>query len=281
MWEMLSPLGTSGVRGDDDTALDVQVLADPAKGAGLGVQVVDRDVEESLDLGGVEVHCDDVVTSSGLEHVGHQAGGDGGTRLVLLVLARVGEVGQDGRDTARRGRLAGVDHDEELHDAVVDLSGGGGLQDEDVFVADGFADCDGGFLVGVLEDEDAGEFYAESVASHSRVSDPYIGDLQSLHGDCAIDVSRRVAGAYVPVGDELRELRVTVASQQLYAIGGHDRGCACCLLQRKIQGSESRFNQPYSKPKLCTPLPSQKNIRSILSHISLCLMNCPKRRIRH
>ena len=30
-----------------------------------------------------------------------------------------------------------------------------------IFVADGFADCDGGFLVGVLEDHDLGQFYTQ------------------------------------------------------------------------------------------------------------------------
>lgn len=55
-----------------------EVLADPFHRRGLGVEVVDRDVEEALDLGGVEVHGDDVVAAGGLEHVGHEFGGDGG-----------------------------------------------------------------------------------------------------------------------------------------------------------------------------------------------------------
>lgn len=37
------------------------------------------------------------------------------------------------------------------------------MEDEDVFVADGFTDCDGSFLVGVLEDHDFGELDAESL----------------------------------------------------------------------------------------------------------------------
>lgn len=79
----------------------------------------------------MEVHGDDVVAASRLQHVGHEASGDGGTRFVLLVLTRIGEVGQDRGDTAGRGRLAGVDHDEKLHDTVVDIARGGALKDED------------------------------------------------------------------------------------------------------------------------------------------------------
>jgi len=115
----------------DDAVLDVEVLPDPAQGAGLGVQVVDGDVEEALDLRGVQVHGDDVVAAGGLQHVRDELGGDGGARLVLLVLARVGEVGDHGGDAARGGGLARVDHDEELHEAVVDFARGGGLEDED------------------------------------------------------------------------------------------------------------------------------------------------------
>lgn len=122
-----SSLGTAGVRRDNDTVLDLEVVADPAEGAGLGVEVVDRDIEEALDLRGVEIHSDDMVAASGLKHVSHQTGSDGSARFVLLVLASVGEVGQDGGDAAGRGSLASVDHDEQLHDSIVDVAGGGGL----------------------------------------------------------------------------------------------------------------------------------------------------------
>jgi hypothetical protein len=124
-------LGPTGIGRDDDAVLDVQVLAHPPEGAGLGVEVVDGDVEEALDLGGVQVHGDDVVAAGGLEHVGNELGGDGRAGLVLLVLAGVEEVGDDGGDSAGRGGFAGVDHDQQLHEAVVDVAGAGGLEDED------------------------------------------------------------------------------------------------------------------------------------------------------
>lgn len=47
-------LGTAGVGRDDDTVFDRQVFLYPAQNRGLGVEVVDGDVEEALDLPGRE-----------------------------------------------------------------------------------------------------------------------------------------------------------------------------------------------------------------------------------
>lgn len=125
------PLSTTGVRADNDAVANVQVLTDPLQDARLGVQVVDGDIEEALDLASVQVHSDDVVAASGLEHVGHELSGDRSTTLVLLILAGVGEVGDNGGDTAGGGGLAGVNHDQEFHEAIVDIVRSRGLQDED------------------------------------------------------------------------------------------------------------------------------------------------------
>ena len=125
------PFRAAGIRAHNDSTRDIEIRPDPAQSAGLGVEVVDGDVEEALDLAGVQVHGDDVVTPGRLEHVGHELCGDGCARLVLFVLPRVGKVGDDGGDATCRGSLAGGDYDEELHDVVVDVAGGGGLEDED------------------------------------------------------------------------------------------------------------------------------------------------------
>lgn len=78
----------------------------------------------------MQIHGDDMVAASGLEHVGHESCSDGCARLVLLVLTCIREVGKDCSDATGRGSLAGVDHDQELHDSVVDVSWCGGLKDE-------------------------------------------------------------------------------------------------------------------------------------------------------
>lgn len=104
-------LGTTGIGRDDDTVLDVQVLADPSQDGGLCVEVVHGDVEETLDLRGVEIHGDDMVLSQvlkradcvkgskkstyatgDLEHIGDELGADGCSRLVLFILTGIREV---------------------------------------------------------------------------------------------------------------------------------------------------------------------------------------------
>ena len=133
-WELL-PLGTAGIGTDNDDILVRVVFADPAQHARLGVEVVNGHIEEALDLAGVQVHGDDVVAAGRLQHVGDELGTDGGAALILLILAGVGEVGNDGRDAACRRGAAGVDHDEQLHQTVIDVVGRRRLQDKYVLIA--------------------------------------------------------------------------------------------------------------------------------------------------
>ena len=55
--------------------------------------------------------------------------------LVFLVLPGVGEARYDGGDSDGGGDLTGIDHDEQLHQVVVDLSGPT-LDDVDIFATD-------------------------------------------------------------------------------------------------------------------------------------------------
>src|SRR5437762_553536 len=45
-------------------------------------QLVDRDLEEALDLAGVQIEGQDAVRAGHLDHVGDQAGGDGHARQI-------------------------------------------------------------------------------------------------------------------------------------------------------------------------------------------------------
>ena len=49
-WGGNRPLRAAGVRAHDHAVPHIEVLAYPAQRARLGVQVIDRDVEEALDL---------------------------------------------------------------------------------------------------------------------------------------------------------------------------------------------------------------------------------------
>ena len=70
---------------------------------GVAQQVIHGDVEEALDLGGVEVHGQHTVSTGSGDHVGHQLGRDGIAGLGLAVLTGIAEIGDDGGDTAGRG----------------------------------------------------------------------------------------------------------------------------------------------------------------------------------
>ena len=108
-----------------------QVLSDPLDAVRFGVEIVHGDVEEPLDLRGVQVHCDDVIATGRLKHIRHEFCGNGRPRLILLVLSRIGKVGKDGSNAPGGGSLAGVADDEKFHEAIVDVVGPGGLKDED------------------------------------------------------------------------------------------------------------------------------------------------------
>ena len=134
------------------TTHSVEVLVDEvaAEHVDRG-QLVDRDVEEPLDLALVEVHRQHPVRARDGDHVGDQAGGDRHPRLVLLVRAAVGVVRDDRRDPAGRRPLEGVDHDQELHDRLVDRAAGR-LDEEHVLLADVVQDAHEDVLVRELED---------------------------------------------------------------------------------------------------------------------------------
>jgi hypothetical protein len=70
-----SPLGTSRIGTNDDTFFPTGNFGLDVRDHGqLGEQVVTRDVEETLDLGSVKVHGDDVIRSSDGQEIGNQSG---------------------------------------------------------------------------------------------------------------------------------------------------------------------------------------------------------------
>ena len=109
--------------------------------------MVDGDVEEALDLVGVQVDRQDAVGAGGLEHVGDQFGADGHAALVLAVLPRVPVVRDHGGDPLGAGAVGGVDEQEQFHQVVV-LRPAGGLDDEDVAAAHVLVDLDERLAVG-------------------------------------------------------------------------------------------------------------------------------------
>src|SRR5262249_7262670 len=114
------PLHAAGVGGDDDhvgRVVQAQVVVEERR---HGEEVVEGDVEEALDLRGVQVDGDDAADAGGHDEVGDQLGGDGRAGGDLAVLPGVAVVGDDGGDGSGRGAAERVDHDEQLHHVVVD-----------------------------------------------------------------------------------------------------------------------------------------------------------------
>lgn len=79
----------------------------------------------------MEIHSDDMVAAGGLQHVGDELRRNGGPALILLVLPCVGEVGDNCGDSSSGGGPTSMNHDQQLHQTIVDVAGSRGLQDED------------------------------------------------------------------------------------------------------------------------------------------------------
>jgi hypothetical protein len=124
------PFRSTRVGAHNDAVFDIEIFTDPTQRTWLRVQIIDGDVEETLDLTCMQIHGDDMVASRSLQHVRHQLRGDRRSRLVLFVLTGIRKVGNDGRYATCRGCLACVDHDQQFHKAIVDIARGGTLQNE-------------------------------------------------------------------------------------------------------------------------------------------------------
>ena len=160
------------VGGDDHKVLVVvftfgELVHEVFNEGNVAQQVIQRNVEEALDLGGMEVHGQNAVGTGGGEHVGDQLGGNGVTGLGLAILTGIAEVGDDGGDAAGGRAAAGVDHDQQLHEIVID-GFAGGLDEEHVGTADGFLQGDGSLSVGEVGHNGLTHGYAQLFADGLR-----------------------------------------------------------------------------------------------------------------
>ena len=117
--EVARPLRGADVSSHHDQVFDAllfEVSADEIEGR----QLIDGDVEEALDLAGVQVHGEQTVRARGLDQVREQPGRDRHTGLIFLIAPAIGVVRHDGGHAPCRCPLHGIDHDQKLHDAGVD-----------------------------------------------------------------------------------------------------------------------------------------------------------------
>lgn len=141
--------------------------------------------------------------SRDLEHVCNELGANWSSRLVLLVLAGIGEVRDNSGDPSGRGGAAGVDHDEQLHETIVDIAGSGGLKDEDILVSDGLANGNAGLAVGVVEAHRVSDVNAESeaISAHHHLA---AGSPEPMR--CHLDIPTRNKSTELRVGASRDEL---------------------------------------------------------------------------
>ena len=144
-------------RDDDDLVVAEPFLLEVVAEHRHRHQVVDRDVEEALNLRGVQVHRDDAPRAGDLEHVRDDLGRDRLAAFGLLVLLGVPVIWNDRRDARGRRAAQRVDHQQQLHHRVVDAVAVGRfadrLDDEDLGAAHVLADLDARLFVLELRNE--------------------------------------------------------------------------------------------------------------------------------
>ena len=108
--------------------------------------MIHGDIEEALDLCGMQIHAEHAIGAGGCYQIGHQFGRDGSSAGILAILTSVSEVGDDGRDSLGRGSAKAVDVDQQLHEVGVDGIAGG-LNDEAVPSSNILVDPDDQFAI--------------------------------------------------------------------------------------------------------------------------------------
>ena len=128
-----------------------------------GVHVIHGDVEEALDLIGVEIHRQHPVHPRRGDHVGHHLGADGYPHGPgPPILTGVTEVGHHRRDPPRGRALKRIRHDQQLKNGVT-RGRTGGLEDEHVLASDVLLDFHVHFAVTKTSHAGAAQAIAEAI----------------------------------------------------------------------------------------------------------------------
>ena len=136
--------------------LEVEALLDVAHHHRRGEEVVGRDVEEALDLAGMQVERQHPVGAGVGDQVGDELGRDRRARAGFAVLPGIAEIGDHRGDAPRRRAPQRVDDDQQLHQMVVGRERGR-LDHEHVLAAHVLLDFDENLLVGEAADHGLGQ----------------------------------------------------------------------------------------------------------------------------
>ena len=111
----------------------------------------------------MQIHRQNAVGTCAGQEIGNEFGGDRNTSFVFAVLAGIAEIGDHGGDPAGTGALEALDHDQELHEVVIDRAAGR-LDEEYIASADVFFDAAETFTVGETLHRDLPRGNAQVVA---------------------------------------------------------------------------------------------------------------------
>lgn len=133
--KLLCLLCTTHIRRDDDRIFDLvpEVVGENR----AGIQHVDGDLEESLNLIAVEVKRNEVVCTRFLQQTRHQFGGDRLPWFRNAVLACVGEVGEQNVHVRCEAQFCSLAHQEKFEECVMRIAAGG-LEQKYLLSAHGF-----------------------------------------------------------------------------------------------------------------------------------------------
>src|SRR5690606_12497828 len=106
-------------RHDHDVGNLLVFRLDVARHHGDGEKVVGGNVEEALNLAGVQVHGQNPVGTRLCDEICHQLGRNGRATGSPAVLSGVAEIGDDGSNAPRRRPSERIDHDQQFHQVVV------------------------------------------------------------------------------------------------------------------------------------------------------------------
>ena len=167
---------------DDHQVATLEARMDVRAHHGCGIEIVGRDIEEALDLPGVQIDRQHAVGAGDGDQIGDELGRDGRAWPWFPILARIAHIGDDCRDALGRRALQRIDDDQQLHQIVVRRETGR-LEHEHVLAAHILLDFDEDLLIGEPADQRVGQ------------------------------------RAFEIVRDRLRERKVRIAGDQFHALG--------------------------------------------------------------
>jgi len=185
--ELLGTVDTTGVRTYNDGIVEV-LVAKVVDTDDATIKVIHGNArsEEALDLTAVQIDSNNTVNAHGFEKASDVGSRDGDTGLHLTVLSGIAVVGNDDGNATGTGTVQSGDHEEKLHEVVVDRRAGG-LDDVNILSTDILVDHNIDLSVGEAADGGLAEVDAK--------------DLRDLEGEAHVAVTtEELEASGMPLG---------------------------------------------------------------------------------